>query len=210
MALTPSAGVNAVQTLTLGGTPTGGTYTLTLYGYTTTPLAYNATGATIQAALQLLANIGPNNVLVSPAGSGTTFTITFQNGMGGQNVPTLTATSSLTGTNPTISVVTSTTGVGVYTSATGGTLTLDNTGTNNVFRLNDLEGIALGGGILNILGNSALASSETVGTITLLAGNSTILTNAGTSGTIVLTGGNFFRNPGAALNSRVDRVRTKP
>jgi hypothetical protein len=45
---------NAVQVVTVTGTPTGGTFTLTVEGNTTAPIAYNASAATIQTALQAL------------------------------------------------------------------------------------------------------------------------------------------------------------
>ena len=60
---------DAVQQVTLTGAPTGGTFKLTFGGQTTTTLAYNATAATVQSALQNLSSIGANNALVSgPAG----------------------------------------------------------------------------------------------------------------------------------------------
>ncbi|MGE4196016.1 MAG: ASPIC/UnbV domain-containing protein [Phycisphaerales bacterium] len=49
-------------------TPTGGTFTLTHSGNTTSALAYNASAATVQAALEALASIGSGNVSVSWAG----------------------------------------------------------------------------------------------------------------------------------------------
>lgn len=47
------------------GYPSGGTFTLTFGANTTTPLAYNASPAAVQTALQGLASIGSGNVLVS-------------------------------------------------------------------------------------------------------------------------------------------------
>ena len=44
---------------------TGGTFTLTFNGQTTAPLAYNATAAQIDAALEALSNIGANNIQTS-------------------------------------------------------------------------------------------------------------------------------------------------
>jgi hypothetical protein len=43
-----------VQVVTINGSPTGGTFTLSLGGATTAPIAYNASAATIQSALQAL------------------------------------------------------------------------------------------------------------------------------------------------------------
>jgi hypothetical protein len=55
-----------IQLLTVSGT--SGTYTLLFGGYTTSPLAYNASEATIQAALQGLTSIGSGNVIVGQGG----------------------------------------------------------------------------------------------------------------------------------------------
>ena len=77
-------------------------------------------------------------------------------------------------------LATTTPGVAALTVNTGATLTLDNTGTNNVNRLNDAAGIALNGGTLNYLGNASANSTQTLGNFTLGAGNSTINAIAGT------------------------------
>src|SRR5262249_42236560 len=148
----------------------GGTFTLTFNGLTTGPITWSSTAATlaanIQAALNALPNLGAGNTLV--AGSGP-FTITFQNGLAGTNVPTMTFNAAgLTGGTIT-SLVTTTTGVTAQTVTSGGTLTLDNTGTNNPNRINDSAAIALAGGTLNYLGASNLASTETLGNLTIYA-----------------------------------------
>ena len=44
---------------------TGGTFTLTFNGQTTAPLAFNATAAQVDAALEALSNIGANDVQTS-------------------------------------------------------------------------------------------------------------------------------------------------
>lgn len=54
-----------VQTITLAGSPTGGTFTLASGANTTSALPYNATAAQIQAALEALASIGVGNVAAS-------------------------------------------------------------------------------------------------------------------------------------------------
>src|SRR3981081_3618983 len=53
---------NEQQTVTITGAPTGGTFTLTYSGQTTTALAYNAPAAAVQGALVALSNIGTGNV----------------------------------------------------------------------------------------------------------------------------------------------------
>jgi hypothetical protein len=105
---------NAVQSLSVPGSVTGGTYTLTYNGKTTAPLAFNATAAQVQSALVALSSIGGsfgNNVNVSGAAS--PYAITFVNELGDTPVPAISADSSnLTGGSATVSPVT--TGVSGY------------------------------------------------------------------------------------------------
>lgn len=63
------------NTVTLTNAPTGGTYTLTFGAQNTSPLAYNASPATVQSALASLTNIGPGNVTVT--GTPTSYTVTL-------------------------------------------------------------------------------------------------------------------------------------
>lgn len=107
------AGANEVQTLTMTGTPTGGTFTLSFGGQTTAAIAYNASAAAVQAALELLTNIGSGNVLgAGGALPGTPVTITFQGALAATDVPLMTANSaSLTGgSTPTMTPTTTTAG----------------------------------------------------------------------------------------------------
>jgi hypothetical protein len=53
------------QTIMTYGNPTGGTFTLTFNGSTTSSLQWNSTAAQVQTALQALGNIGAGNVLCS-------------------------------------------------------------------------------------------------------------------------------------------------
>lgn len=110
----PVNGTNEVQRITINGSPTGGTWTLsyTENGLTdtTTPLAHNANAAAIAAALNALPNIGPGGVTVSGTGP---FDVTFVAGnVGGRNVPQLVAASAFTGgTSPAVVMSTTTPGV---------------------------------------------------------------------------------------------------
>lgn len=108
-----SAGTNEVQTVTITGTPTGGTFTLTFAGETTAAIAYNANAAAVQAALVALGNVNSGDIVVTGGAlPGTAVTLTFGGQYAGTNVPALTATSSLTGgTSPAITVATTTAGV---------------------------------------------------------------------------------------------------
>jgi hypothetical protein len=115
----PYAGnASEIQTVTVTGTPTGGTFTLTFDGQTTAAIAYNAAAATVQAALEAMSNIQPNDAVVTGSAGGP-YTVTFGANKLGTNVPQMTASgASLTGgTSPSVTVATGT--GGGSTSATG-------------------------------------------------------------------------------------------
>jgi hypothetical protein len=121
----PYAGrTSEVQAVTITGTPTGGTFTLTVAGETTAGIVYNATAAQVKAALDGLANINAGDVTVSGTQlPGGTVSVTFGGQFAGDNVPQMTAGSgSLTGgSSPTANVSTTTGGAG---GASDGTETL--------------------------------------------------------------------------------------
>jgi hypothetical protein len=121
--MTTASNTNEIQTVTITGTPTGGTFTLTFKGYTTTAIAYNAAAAAVDAALEALGTIGTGGVTVGGGpGPGTPYTVTFTSQLGNQNVPSLTAVGSFTGgTTPAIAVTTTTPGIGIYDAKTGWT-----------------------------------------------------------------------------------------
>lgn len=101
---------NEVQTPTITGGPTGGSFTLTFRGATTAALPHNVTAAAMQAALAGLSTIGTGNVAVTGPSSGA-YTVTFQALLGATNLPAMTATGSFTGgTSPAISVAQTTNG----------------------------------------------------------------------------------------------------
>lgn len=107
--LITTGGTNEVQSLSITGTPTGGTYTLTFAGQTTSALAYNANAAAIQAALLALSNLDTGDVTVTGTGP---YVITFGGQYANQNVAQITTTASLTGgTSPAAAVTTTTAGV---------------------------------------------------------------------------------------------------
>lgn len=66
-----------VGSLVTLGTQTSGTFTLTYGGQTTSGLAYNATEATVQSALEGLTTIGAGNVAVTGSAGGP-YTVRFQ------------------------------------------------------------------------------------------------------------------------------------
>ncbi len=112
----PYAGrASEAQTVTITGGPTGGTFTLTLAGQTTAAIAYNATAAAVQTALNALPNINAGDVTVTGGpGPATPYVITFGGQYAGEDMPAMTASgASLTGgTSPAVGVTTSTPGGG--------------------------------------------------------------------------------------------------
>lgn len=64
-------------TVTIGGTPTGGTFTLTFGGQTTAGIAYNAANTAVDSALELLSSVGTGNATVTGSAGGP-YTVTIQ------------------------------------------------------------------------------------------------------------------------------------
>jgi hypothetical protein len=64
------AAVDEQQSVTLLGSPTGGTFTLTYDSQETGNIAYNASAVSVQSALELLSNIAPGDVLVTGVAGG--------------------------------------------------------------------------------------------------------------------------------------------
>jgi hypothetical protein len=119
---------NEVQTLTITGAPTGGSFSLTFNGATTPALAYNAAPAAVQTALQALSTIGAGNATVTGT-AGVSYVVTFAGTLANQNVGSLVPVGTFTGgTSPAITVATTTGG------ATGSLLSLtdDTTGALDV------------------------------------------------------------------------------
>lgn len=136
----PAAGTSEIQTLTIGGTPTGGTFKLSFKGAATAAITWSSTNATllanINAAVQALWNVGGAYIVATAAsltsGIGT-ITLTFSGPLGKRVQPTIAvAENSLTGTDPTLAVAETTPGVTVaglnaavgdrYTDTTNGIL----------------------------------------------------------------------------------------
>lgn len=105
--------VSEVQRITITGTPTGGTFTVSFGGFTTTAIAYNASAATVQAALEALPSIGTGNVLCAGGAlPGAFVSCTFRGALAGRNVAQMTATGSFTGgSSPAVAITTTTAGV---------------------------------------------------------------------------------------------------
>jgi hypothetical protein len=114
----PTAGTTEVQTITFGGTPTGGTFTITFGAFTTAAITWVNVNATlvsnIDTALEALPNIGTGGITTAvgtmTAGIGTiTMTFAGNNAVRAQSL--MVATSSLTGTAPTVAITETTPGV---------------------------------------------------------------------------------------------------
>lgn len=109
-----TTGVNAVQTLTVTGSPTGGNYRLQFGGFKTATIAHNAAASVVQAALEALVSIGSGNVAVSGSAGGP-YTITFQGAFAASPQALITVPAedlALTGgSSPSAAVANTTTGV---------------------------------------------------------------------------------------------------
>ncbi|MHC4464083.1 MAG: flagellar hook-basal body complex protein [Planctomycetota bacterium] len=72
-----STETSELQTLTADGLATGGTFTLTYNGQTTAAIAFDATTAQIQTALNALSTVGTDEIVVGGTGLDTAGTTTF-------------------------------------------------------------------------------------------------------------------------------------
>ena len=133
----PSNGINEVQTLTIGGTPTGGTFKLAYDGQVTAAITWSATNntllANIQTALRALENIGASDVTVTnstlSSGIGNCL-ITFGGNLAKLAVNAISVyLNSLTGTVPTLAIAE--TVVGVTATARGAAPGAELTDTTN-------------------------------------------------------------------------------
>ncbi len=100
------SGINEVQTVTIGGSPTGGSFQLAFNGFTTRKIPHDASADALKAALEALGAIGQSNVTVGKVGS--VYTVTFVKALGSRNVPAMTADGSdLTGgSDPSVAIAT--------------------------------------------------------------------------------------------------------
>ena len=128
-------GIDEVQRVLVTDSVTGGTFKLTFQGQQTAPIAWDATHAQVQAALEALSTIGPGNVSVTQGQFGAKdHIVTFTGALGGADLPLLTSDSSgLTGGGQAgagavangfsgqigIGDLTAATGVAAYTYASG-------------------------------------------------------------------------------------------
>jgi hypothetical protein len=107
--------VSEVQSVSITGGPTGGTFTLTYSGQTTAGIAYNAAAAAVQAALVALSNVAPGDVTVGGGpGPGTPWTVTFRRELGNVGQMTANAAGLTGGSSPAVNVATTTPGFTMF------------------------------------------------------------------------------------------------
>jgi len=99
-----------VQTITISGTPTGGSYIIKVVDrsgneFATTPIAYNDDGGGLQSAIQDITGFSTVTVSTSGTSPNYTHTVTFT---GVTNPGTMTYISNLTGGTPSIAVAVTT------------------------------------------------------------------------------------------------------
>lgn len=113
----PGAGTNEVQTLTIGGTPTGGTFKLALGTMQTGAITWSATNATLLSNINtaLDAVFGTASIVATDstltAGIGDLLLTFSGNEYAKSAQPLMTLTNSLTGTLPTLAIAETTPGV---------------------------------------------------------------------------------------------------
>ena len=105
------SGVDEVQVATITGSPTGGTFRLKFLDEETNSIAYNASAAAVEQALEGLISIGLSNVAVTGSAGGA-WTITFGADLGDQPLARIQlGTNSLTGgSSPSVAITQSTAG----------------------------------------------------------------------------------------------------
>ena len=133
---------NQVQTVTITGTPTGGTFTLAFNGAVTAPIAFNATAAAVKAALEALPSVGAGGTTCAGGPlPGTPITVTFSgNGLDGVNWPVMVAVGSFTGgTTPTATPTITTVGAG-YGTYVAPTLFLEDVDENVDLSIQNIDG----------------------------------------------------------------------
>lgn len=104
---------NEIQTIDLLGSPSGGTFSIDLGGQSTSAIAYNATSATVESAIEALPAVGSGNVSCSGGPlPGTAITVEFVSGLAETNIVEMDIDpSNLTGGSISASVSENTKGV---------------------------------------------------------------------------------------------------
>jgi len=105
VAVVTQARYDELQSITVTGTPTGGTFVLRFGGQNTSAIAYNASASAVQTALQALSSIGSGNALVTGANGGP-WTVDFTGTLGyaSQALITLQTNSLTGGSSPSVAI----------------------------------------------------------------------------------------------------------
>lgn len=105
VAVVTQAEYDETQSLTITGSPTGGTFTLTFGGQTTATINWNDTAATVQTRLQALTSIGAGNALVTGSAGGP-WTVEFSGTLAktAEALITLTTNSLTGGVSPSVAI----------------------------------------------------------------------------------------------------------
>lgn len=108
---TASTGSTRVQTIAVSGTPTGGTYPITITGSNdiatqTITVAYNATAAAIQTAIRALSGEGLSQTTVTETGVSPNLTHTITLRGNHESIAITAANTGLTGGVPVVTVAT--------------------------------------------------------------------------------------------------------
>lgn len=117
-------GVNEIQTVSINGVFTGGTWTYTVNGQTAT-VANGASAATFQTTLEALSNVAPGDVTVTGPNGGP-YVLTYKAALGFQNITSSASGAGLTpgGTAAAVTVGTTVDGVGPNTATDNQIITL--------------------------------------------------------------------------------------
>ena len=115
--------VSEIQTMSRSTSPTSGTYTLTYEGQTTEAIAYNATAAEIQAALEALSTVNSGDITVQASANGFAdgdVTFTFAETLG--DVSMISVNGSNLGPEGPVAITETTKGVPSYISRSSNTI----------------------------------------------------------------------------------------
>ena len=107
----------SIQSLSLTGTPTGGTFTLSFESTYTAPIAYTASSSAISAALNAISTIGDQGGVVCTGGPVNTTPVVVTFGINGAQpliVPTITGNALTGGSTPAAAVASTQLGNGQY------------------------------------------------------------------------------------------------
>lgn len=116
---------DALQSITITGSPTGGTFVLRFGGQDTSALSWDASATDVQTALQALSSVGAGNALVTGGpGPDSAFQVQFTGALGqaAQSLITLQTNSLTGGSSPDVSIANVQTGQGFTTISSGYTL----------------------------------------------------------------------------------------